>query len=310
MKILVTGAGGFIGSLLVDLLRQEHEVRAIDNFSVGDVRQVGDVTVEEMDAANPEHVEEMVAGRDVVVHLAGYTGIPVCENDPEGAARNILVATKYITDASVKAGVKQVLFPSTFAVYGVPPVHITEETPRAPIGMYGNLRAGCEYILLAARQLDGLNTLIFRQSNIYGRSIARKRSLLNILTGQVLKKEPITMYGTGEQVRNFLHVRDTALAYKLAIEQGATGLYNLGGTETISVRTIIETVNEAAERLLGYSVPVEQKPDRGAAGREVDLTEFHFDISKVQQDLGFQPSLTVRDAVEDLLSVEARAAAS
>ena len=150
MKILVTGAAGFIGSLLVDLLRHDHDVRAVDNFSTGDVRQVGDVTVEEMDVAEPEHAAEMVRGQDVVVHLAGYTGIPVCENDPEGAARNILVATKHITDASVKAGVQQVLYPSTFAVYGIPPHHITEETPRAPIGMYGNLRAGAEYVLLAA----------------------------------------------------------------------------------------------------------------------------------------------------------------
>lgn len=310
MKILVTGAAGFIGSTLVDILRQEHDVRAIDNFLVGDVRQVGDVTVEEMDAANPEHVEEMVQGREVVVHLAGYTGIPVCENDPEGAARNILVATKYITDASVKAGVRQLMFPSTFAVYGLPPAHITEETPRAPIGMYGNLRAGCEYILLAAQQIEGLNTLIFRQSNIYGRGIAKKRSLLNILTDQVLKRQPITMFGSGDQVRNFLHVRDTAYAYKLAIEQQATGLYNLGGVETISVRTIIDTVNATAQEMLGYTVPVERKPDRGAANREVELTDFQFDISKVQRELGFQPTLTVRDAVQELLGVETSAATS
>ncbi len=304
MKILITGAAGFIGSTLVELLRHEHDIRAIDNFSVGDVRQVGDVTVEEMDVANKEHVEEMVRGQDVVVHLAGFTGIPVCENNPEAAAVNILVATKYVTDAAVRAGVSQLLFPSTFAVYGVPPHHITEETPRAPIGMYGNLRAGAEYILLAAQQLDGLGALIFRQSNIYGRGIAKKRSLLNILTDQVLRREPITMYGSGEQVRNFLHVRDTVQAYKLAIEKGATGIYNLGSAETLSVRTIIETVNEASQRLFGYTVPVERKPDRGAAGREVDLTDFHFDISKVQRELGFQPKLKVRDAVEELLAQE------
>lgn len=302
MRILVTGAGGFIGSLLVDLLRHGHDVRAIDNFSVGDVRQVGDVPVERMDVAVPEQVAEMIDGREVVVHLAGTTGIPVCERDPEGAMRNILLATKYVTDECVRRGVRQVLYPSTFAVYGIPPVHITEETPRAPIGLYGNLRAGAEHILLAAQQLDALPVLIFRQSNIYGRGLATKRSLLNILTDQVLKREPITMIGTGEQARNFLHVRDTAEAYKLAIERGATGLYNLGGAETLSVRAIIETVNDAAQRMLGYTVPIERKPDRGAAGREVELTDFDFDISKVRRELGFEPKLSVRDAVEELLA--------
>lgn len=309
MKVLVTGAAGFIGSTLVDMLRNEHEVRAIDNFSIGDVRQIGDVAVEDMDVTVRADVEEMVRGQDVIVHLAGMTGIPVCEKDPEGAARNILLGTKYVTDAAVAAGVKQVLFASTFAVYGIPPQHITEDTPRAPIGLYGNLRAGCEFLLLAAQQLDGLPTVIFRQSNIYGRGLAKKRSFLNILAEQALTQQPITMYGSGEQVRNFLHVRDTARAYKLAIDAGVTGLYNLGGAETISVKSIIETVNEASQRLLGYTVPVENKPDRGAANREVELTDFHFDISKVQRELGFEPELTVRDAIEELLTREPSVAA-
>lgn len=308
MKVLVTGAAGFIGSTLVDMLRDGHDVRAIDNFSVGDVRQVGDVTVEEMDVAVREQAEQMVQGQDAVVHLAGTTGIPVCERDPEGAVRNILIGTKYITDAAIKAGVKQLLFASSLAVYGLPPQHMTEETPRAPISLYGNLRAGCEFILLAAQQLDGLNPVIFRQSNIYGKGIAKKRSLLNLLADQVLKREPITMYGSGEQVRNFLHVRDTARAYKLAIEQQATGLYNLGGTETLSVKTIIGLVNDTSQRLLGYTVPIDRKPDRGAANREVELTDFVFDISKVQRDLGFEPELAVRDAVEELLAQEQGAA--
>lgn len=304
MKILVTGAGGFIGSTLVDLLRERHDVRAVDNFSIGDVRQVGDVTVEEMDVSNREHVEDMVRGREAIVHLAGMTGIPACEKDPEAAARNILLATKYLTDAAIKAGVRQFLFSSTIAVYGLHPTYVNEETPRAPVGLYGNLRAGCEFILTAATQLDGLQTVIFRQSNIYGKGLARKRSFLNLVTDQVLKREPITMYGTGEQVRNFLHVRDTVRAYELAINQESVGIYNLGGMETISIKAIIDTVNEQAQRLLGYTVPVNQQPDRGVGTREVDLTEFSFDISKVQRELGFQPRLSVRDAIEELLLQE------
>ncbi len=309
MRILVTGAAGLIGSAIVELLRHDHEIRAIDNFSIGQIRQIGDVLVEEMDVANPDHVREMVRDQDVVVHMAGYTGIPVCENDPEGAARNVLVATKYVTDASVAAGVQQVLFPSTFAVYGIPPYHITEETPIAPIGLYGNLKAGCEYVLRAAQKVDGLKVAIFRQSNVYG-DLPTKKSLLNILTERVRARQPITMIGTGEQARNFLHARDTAVAYKLAIEQGAEGIYNLGGRETLSVASIIELVQEAGQRLLGYTVPIERKPDRGAAKREVDLPDFHFDTSRVERELGFTPSLTLRDAVEEMLTKEGSVSAA
>lgn len=304
MKILVTGAAGFIGSALIDLIKDEHEIRAVDNFSIGNVRQIGHVEVENVDVAEPDLVDQVVQGQDIVVHFAGYTGIPICENNPEAAARNVLIATKLITDASVKYGVKQVLFPSTFAVYGIPPEHITEQAPIAPIGLYGNLKAACEYVLLAAQKIDGLNTLIFRQSNIYGKGLAKKSSLLNVLTRQVLEHEPITMYGTGEQVRNFLHVRDTARAYKLAIERGITGIYNLGGSETISVRSIIDAVNETAQAKLGYTVPVETKPDRGAAKRELDLTSFDFDISKAEREIGFKPELSVRYAIEELLVSE------
>lgn len=305
MKVLVTGAAGFIGSLLVEVLRREHDVRAIDDFSVGDVRRVGDVTVEKMDVTVREQAEEMVRGREIVVHLAGFTGIPVCENNPEAASTNILVGTKYVADAAVKAGgVRQLIYPSTMAVYGVPPAHITEDTPRAPIGMYGYLRSAAEYLLLASERIDGLPVLIFRQSNIYGLGLATKRSLLNILADRVLNREPMTMIGSGDQVRNFLHVRDTVEAYRLAIGRGATGLYNLGGVETLPVRRIIAMVNETAERRLGYTVPVERKPDRGAAGRELDLTELHYDVSKARRELGFEPRLSVQDAIDELLVPE------
>lgn len=304
MKILVTGAAGFIGSTLVDLLRHDHDVRAIDNFSVGTVRQIGDVTVEEMDCAIPEHAEEMVRGCDVVVHLAGMTGIPQCEQHPLDASRDILVATKYVSEAAVRAGVKQFLFSSTFAVYGQASGLVTEDTPRAPIGMYGFLRTASEHLLLAAQKLDGLNVLIFRQTNIYGKGITKKNTLLNVLADRVLNHQPITIYGTGMQARNFLHVMDTVQAYKLAIEKQATGIYNLGSTETLTVKNVADIVNDAAERILGYRVPIEQKPDRGAGNREISADNFVVDISRICHDLGFSPQRTVKGTVERLLSGE------
>lgn len=301
MKILVTGAAGFIGSTLVDALRREHEVRAIDNFSIGTVRQVGDVQVEQMDVAVPADAERMVEGMDVVVHLAGMTGIPSCENQPEAASRNILVATKYVADAAVRAGVKHFLFASTFAVYGATSRCVTEDTPMAPIGMYGILRAASEYHLRSAMLLEGLNVLIFRQTNIYGVGLTKKRTLLNLLTDRVLARQPMTIFGTGTQVRNFLHVLDTVTAYKLAIEKGAAGVFNLGSDEVMSVQAVVDTVNEAAERILGYTVPVEILPDRGAGNREIQVTELELDISRVKQALEFEPRYTIRSTVENLL---------
>ncbi|GAB6137397.1 NAD-dependent epimerase/dehydratase family protein [Halanaerobaculum tunisiense] len=303
MKILVTGAAGFIGSTVVDTLYPDFkDIRAVDNFSIGTVEQIHGIEVENMDVRSEEDAKEMVKGVDVVIHFAGMTGIPLCEDKDKKAAVNNLVGTKNLVDAAVEEGVEQFIYASSFATLGNPPKYIDEDTPTEPINFYGNLRRSCEHLINAAEELYGMKSVIFRQSNMYGKGLCEKRSLINIMADKILNKEPMTVFGTGRQIRNFLHVRDTAKAYKLAIEQEASGTYNLGGYENISVNQVVETANEVAEEILGYTVPIEHLEDRGAGKKEIDLEEFTFDISKIQNELGLDPELTVRDAFYELLT--------
>ncbi|MDQ3855346.1 MAG: GDP-mannose 4,6-dehydratase, partial [Chloroflexota bacterium] len=140
---------------------------------------------------------------------------------------------------------------------------------------------------------------------VYGKALVAKRVVVNLLVEQALKREPITIYGTGEQVRNFVHVWDTAKAYQLAIERGARGIYNVAGEETISVRTLVDIVNSTSQQLLGHAVPVETKPERGAGNREVQSTSFTVDMERIKRDLGFQPEYTIERTVRELMSEEA-----
>ena len=302
IKILITVASGFIGSTVVNNLYAEYtDIRAIDNFSIGTVKQIKKINVNKMDVKNKKDVNNMVKDVDIIIHFAGMTGIPLCANNPQKAAENNFVGTKNLIDAAIEEGVSKFIYASSFAVYGHPPKMITENSPIKPVSVYGNLRRACEHLVNAADELYDMSALIFRQSNMFGKGLCEKRSLINILADRILDKKPMKIFGDGTQVRNFLHVRDTAESYKIAIESGISGTYNLGGYENISVNEVVKIANEVSEDVLGYTVPVEYYKDRGPGKKEVDLDEFTYDISKLKNDTDFDPKLTVRDAFYELL---------
>ena len=302
--LLVTGAAGFLGSMLVNELYPEvREIRAVDDFSEGVVDRIKDIRVEHMDVSVADDVERMMEGVDTVVHFAAITGIVSCEEDPARANEVNLTAVKLILDIGARKGLKRILFPSSFAVYGNPPEEITEETPTAPVNYYGILKRATEDIVRSAEHNYGIQSLVFRQSNVFGRGLCRKRSLINLMTQKALSGEPLTVVGTGEQVRDFVHVRDVVGMYYRALQKRHTGLYHLGAGVSTSVNEVFETIARVVGEERGIDVQI-VRADRRVQGNQEVVGTFHFDISRTRNELGYEPKYTIEDAVRELITDE------
>jgi UDP-glucose 4-epimerase len=253
-----------------------------------------------MDITVRKDVEAMMDGVRTLIHFAAITGIPQCERDPERASLVNAAGLKQLITVGVQDRLEKVIFPSSIAVYGNPPRHVTEDTPLRPISYYGILKRTCEDILNAAREVYGTSVLIFRQSNIHGRSLCRKRSLINLLAEKAKADQPLTLVGTGQQVRDFVHIDDVLDVYVKALSDFTSGTFNLGSGISTPVRDIFSMVRTIAREQLGKDIEVEHQPTRTETPWEVE-TYFELDINKVQQTFDFSPRRGIEDSLRDLL---------
>ncbi len=302
MKILITGAAGFIGSALLKKIYPEvfENIMAIDNFSVGKISDVNGLKVQKMDICDKEDVKKMLEGVDTIVHLAAISGVPVCDEKPIDANMANLTGVKYVLDEAVKQGIKKVIFPSSAAVYGQPEKFpIEEEDKIESLNYYAVLKIATEHLVRSYQRNYGLKTVIIRKSNIYGKGVFAKNTVINIFVKKVLAKEPIEILGTGEQSRNFLHINDAIQAYTLLIrDPNVQGTFNVGGHETKSIKQIAEMVNKIAKKELGYEVPIEFKEtDR----KEASVSDFTYSSERIKKAVGYRPIFTIEDEIRRLI---------
>src|SRR3990167_7977428 len=166
MKILVTGGAGYIGSILVPhLLRRDNEVTVIDNFMHGQTSLLDccykQLRIVRGDARDGRLIAEHLKSVDAVFPLACLTGAPICDSDPVGARTVNLEAIKRLLDLRSKE--QRIIFPTTNSGYGIGQsgVLCTEETPLAPISLYGRLKVEVEALLL-----DSMNTITLRLATV------------------------------------------------------------------------------------------------------------------------------------------------
>jgi UDP-glucose 4-epimerase len=218
MDVLVTGAAGYIGSRVVALLQDEHpdwDVTALDNFYLGDVRQVGEVTVEHVDIRHRDELRDALSGADVVLHLAAVSGVDDCEDNPDLAYEVNVQGTNNVAWFCRRTGAG-LAFPFSMAVLGDPSEFpITVEHPRDPMNWYGRTK------LLGERAIDGFAdsgfpAALFMISNLYGEHSVNdrrvsKNTVINFFVERALAGETLTVYEPGTQSRNFVHVDDVAV---------------------------------------------------------------------------------------------------
>mgnify|MGYP000436238596 FL=1 len=316
LHVAVTGAAGYIGSRVVRELQAAHPdwtVTALDNFYLGDVRAVGDVSVEHVDIRNRDRLEDALSGADVVCHLAAISGVDDCREKADLAYEVNVTGTNNVAWCCRKHGAALV-FPFSMATLGDPrEFPVTVDHPRDPLNWYGRTKLLGEHAIedLADGAFPAHQFMI---SNLYGSheidgQRVSKGTVTNFFVGRALAGETLTVYEPGTQARNYVHVVDVARAYVRSAERLAESLasdetgvekYELASDEDPSVGDLAELVQRLAreERDIEVDVELVENP---RAGEETLVSEFPVDTSRAKAELGWETERTLETTVREAL---------
>lgn len=313
--VAVTGAAGFIGSRIITLIQQQHPewtVTAIDNFYLGQVRQIDDVPVEHVDVRHRSNLEDALDGADVVMHLAAISGVDDCDENPDLTYDVNVTGTNNVAWFCRKTGAG-LIFPYSMAVLGDPEAFpITVDQPRHPLNWYGRTKVLGEHAI-EDFAVGAFPAHLLLKSNLYGEhevdgTRISKGTVINFFVGRATANEPLTVYEPGTQARNFVHVKDIARAYTCSAERlreqlaaGETGVekFEIASREAPGVMAVAELVQSRTRKILGHNVEVKlvENPRSG----ETMVNDFTVDISRAESVLGWEPRETIEASVDRLL---------
>lgn len=329
MKVLVTGASGYIGShTVVELLKSGHEVIAVDNLSnsnVESLRRVEKITGKEVlfyehDVRDCAAMELIFAAHQIdwVIHFAGLKCVPESVREPMRYYDNNLGSTMVLLETMQKFGVKRIVFSSSATVYGVPErLPLDEACSLAPMNPYGTTKLMQEQMLRDVFAADGEWTVVLlryfnpvgaHESGLIGEDPKGIPNNLMPFVAQVAsgKLEKINVFGNdyptpdGTGIRDYVHVVDLARGHVAAIEKlqkGGVYVYNLGTGRGTSVLELIRAFSKAC----GRDLPYEFKPRRAG-----DLPEYYTSCDKAEKELGWKAQFDVETMCRDAWNWQSR----
>ncbi len=264
-RILVTGGAGFIGSHVADAyLARGDDVWVVDDLSTGKRENVPDgAELVEMDIRDPELRNLFREVRfDLVNHHAAQIDVRVSVNDPRKDAEINLLGLLNLTEGALEVGTRRVVYVSSGGVvYGEPEeIPTPEGAPKLPLSPYGVTKLTGELYLNYYRQVRGLEYVALRYGNVYGprQDPHGEAGVIAIFTNRLLNDEPLTIFGDGEQTRDYVFVRDVVSANLLAsdlVHEGGDGLdawaFNVGTGVGTSVNRLADVLEGVAGRRPG-----------------------------------------------------------
>ncbi len=303
-KWLITGGCGFIGLNLVRRLRDEggHSVRILDNLSVGtrdelarlgefheapadDLEWTADMPMLVVgDILDERLAQAVAAGADVIIHLAGNTGVaPSVENPREDCLNNVLGTLNYLEAARLNR-VPRFVLASSGAPVGEADPPVNEEKVCRPVSPYGASKLACEGYCSAYRRSYGLETVALRFSNVYGPGSSHKSSVVANFVKQALSKNEIGIYGDGAQTRDFLYVDDLIDAVLLAARTKGIGgeIFQIATCRETSVERLSVLLQRTFSELGLDEFRVKHLPKRTG-----DVLRNFADVSKARDRLGW-----------------------
>jgi UDP-glucose 4-epimerase len=311
MRLLVTGGAGYIGSIVAQMLvARGDEVTVLDSLHRGHRAAVPEgAAFVEADLLDADAVDAIVGEGDFdgVVHFAALSLVSESVKHPERYYRANIVGALNLLDAMRAAKVRRLVFSSTAATYGEPPVElITEEEPNAPVNAYGNSKLAVDRMLADEARAHGLAAVSLRYFNVAGASgplgedhRPETHLIPLVLQAALGKRDHIAILGTdyptpdGTAVRDYVHVEDLARAHVLALEKAEHGrheIFNLGSARGYSVREVVET----ARSVTGREIVAKDEPRRPG-----DPPQLVASFERARKRLAWAPEHSLEDMVRD-----------
>jgi UDP-glucose 4-epimerase len=300
MRYLVTGGAGFIGSHTVnELVKRGHGVVVLDDLSTGSASNIAEVSskIELMreSITNLNAVREACRAADCIIHLAAQTSVPRSVKDPIETNLINVNGTLNVLVAARDSKVKQVVFASSCAVYGITSVlPIPENTALAPISPYGLSKQVGEAYGRVFQDLYGVEFVSLRYFNVFGPRQdpgSPYSGVLSIFNAALLAGTPITIYGDGEQSRDFVYVQNVVDAILQSAEaKNAPGLtLNIGTGNRYTLNQTLALL----EKITGRPVQAIH-----AAPREGDIRDSQADITLAERAIGYRPQVGFEDGLK------------
>ena len=298
MKIIVTGGAGFIGSnFVIHMVKKypEHEIVNLDLLTyAGNLENLTEVEK----APNYKFIRGDIADRkfvfdlfeqekpDIIVNFAAESHVDRSITDPESFVRTNVMGTTTLLDACKEYGIKRFHQVSTDEVYGDlpldrPDLFFTEETPLHTSSPYSSSKASADLFVMAYHRTFGIPVTISRCSNNHG-PYQFPEKLIPLIISRALADEELPVYGTGENVRDWLHVSDHCVAIDLILEKGRVGeVYNIGGHNERTNLEVVKTILKALDKPESLIRFVKDRPGHDR--------RYAIDPTKMETELGWKP---------------------
>jgi len=300
MKFLVTGGAGFIGSHIVErLVKEGGDVIVLDNLSTGKMENlinvINDIDFIEGDIRDLDLLLSITKGVDYIFHESALTSVIESVENPLRCNEINVNGTLNVVWASLKNGVKKIIYASSSAVYGDNLILPKKEDMKVePISPYAISKYVGELYLKFFHDVYNLDIVSLRYFNVYGPRqdpFSPYSAVIPKFITSLLKDEPPTIYGDGNQTRDFIFVEDVVSANILALKKNnlKSKVYNIAGGRKVKIIELYKLIN----KILGKNIePIYAPPRKG------EIKDSFADISLARNELGFEPKFSLEEGLK------------
>jgi UDP-glucose 4-epimerase len=300
MKILVTGGAGFIGSNITDaLLKKGHVVVVLDNLSSGKKENINkQAKFYKADIFDKKTVASIFKTEKpkIVIHKAAQIDVRKSITDPFFDAEVNILGSINVLNSCVENKVKKIIFASSGGtVYGECKTTAPNEKSKAnPLSPYGIAKNSVENYINFYSAVHGLEYTVLRYGNVYGprQDPHGEAGVIAIFASKILNNDDITIYGDGEQMRDYVYVSDVVNANLKALNKGKNQIINIGTSKAVSINKLVEVISKTA----GYNKKAIYKPKRDG-----ELFKSFLNVNKARKVLGWKPEISIEKGIKNTL---------